>query len=432
MDEIFMAYDVRGRDITTHDAFLLGRSLGTFFPNTSCLVGWDSRATSPKLAEHLIEGLRMSGLNVTIGGFMPGPVCYFKIHNNFDFGIYITASHLPKEYNGFKIVMKDGTGIDPEDLKKVKEIFYSFKFSKEQPGDVKQDLTITNDYTRFIRENFGRLPIKCVIDCFNGSTGINVFNLLDSKVINSEPLPDFGGRDPEPSEENLHRTAKLVVDQGADFGVGLDGDGDRSVFIDEKGNVIDGNKMTMLFAKYAIKRRPGPVVAPVSVSSFLEKVVYPQKVIWCKVGHTFIEKTLVQNNASFGGEYSSHFYWNEFYPFSDGILSTFMLAKLINDTGKKFSELLAEVPDIYVVKGEVEFPTHEIKERVANQIISKLKEEHTNAITLDGIKFKDGEEYILIRQSQTRHTVKVFVESKDKQRAKEILNNYLDYIRSFQ
>ena len=105
-EDFFMAYDVRGRDISTHDAFLLGRALGSQFSGT-CFVGWDCREQSPILAQHLIEGLRSSGIKVTNGELMPGPAAYFNTFNKYDFGVYITASHLPSEYNGFKIMLKE-------------------------------------------------------------------------------------------------------------------------------------------------------------------------------------------------------------------------------------------------------------------------------------------------------------------------------------
>ncbi len=436
VDKIFLAYDIRGKNITTHEAFLVGRAIGSFFTGT-CFVGRDSRETSPQLAEHLIEGLRSSGINVTVGGLMPGPACYYKTMGNFDFGVYVTASHLPPEYNGFKIILRDGSSIDPSDLQKISSIFANFDFKKEEPVPVKEDITALNDYCRFLEKTFGRKNVKCIIDCFNGATSViskRVFSmLLDAKTINDAPLPDFGGKDPEPSKSNLKMLQQEVLRNNALFGVGLDGDGDRSVFVDEKGNVIDGNRMTMLFAKHLLLKHKGVIVAPVSISRLLEtKIVRPLggKVVWCKVGHTFIEKELLRNNAIFGGEFSCHFYWNEFFPYSDGIFSSLMLAKILSETGKTLSELLSELPQVYVVKGEVEFPSHNEKERVASILIQKYLKAHPDALTMDGIKFKDSNAYILIRPSMTRHTVKVFVEAENEELAKAKLEEYISIVQS--
>jgi phosphomannomutase/phosphoglucomutase len=385
----------------------------------------------------LIEGLRSSGIEVTSAGLMPGPACYFNTFNKFDFGVFVTASHLPPEYNGFKIIMRDGSSIDPKDLLKVKELFLNFKFNKPSPKPVKQDITALNDYHSFLRQEFGRLGVKCVIDCFNACTGLssNLFEeLLDARVINSEALPDFGGRHPEPSEKNLKEVQDLVIKSKASFGVGLDGDGDRSVFIDEGGVVIDGNKMTMLFAKNVLEHNKGGViVAPVSVSNLLEsKVVKPLggEVVWCPVGHTFIEKELIKHDGVFGGEFSSHFYWNEFYPFSDGVLSTLMLARIIKESGKKLSELVGELPQVFVVKEESEFKSHSDKEKVANLLVKNMLVKHPEALTMDGIKFVDGDVSVLLRQSQTRHTVKVFIEAEDKVLANKKLDEYFQLIES--
>ena len=205
-EDAFMAYDIRGKELDTHDAFILGRALGSYFTGT-CFVSWDCRKLSPLLGQHLIEGLRTSGIKVTIGGFMPGPAGYYKTMNNYDFGVYITASHLPPEYNGFKIIMKDGSSIDPNDLLNVKKIFNTFKFNKADPVPAKQDIMAINDYAGFLEKEFGRMEIKCVIDCLNASTGVlseRVFKrLLDARVINDTPKPDFGGKSPEPTDKNL-------------------------------------------------------------------------------------------------------------------------------------------------------------------------------------------------------------------------------------
>ncbi|MBD3312058.1 hypothetical protein GF352_01225 [archaeon] len=434
-DDLFMAYDIRGRGLSTHDAFLIGRGLGSEF-NGSCFVGFDSRELSPVLSQHLVEGLRSSGIRVITGGLMPGPACYFNTFNNYDFGVYVTASHLPSDYNGFKIIMNDGSSIDPQDLLRVKNRVLNFKFNKPSPVPVKQDITSLNNYSSFLREEFGLLGVKCVIDCFNASSGLmtGLFNsLLDARVLNDEPMPDFGGRHPEPSDKNLREVQDRVVSSGAAFGVGLDGDADRSVFVDELGEVVDGNKMTMLFAKNVLERTKGVVVAPVSVSNLLEsEIVEPLggEMVWCPVGHTFIEKELVKHKGVFGGEYSSHFYWNEFYPFSDGVLSTLMLARIIKESKKKLSELVSELPGVFVVKDEVEFDSHQEKSSVAAALTKRFIKEYPDALTMDGVKFIEGGVSVLLRQSQTRHTVKVFVEAGDKSIANQKLSEYVKVIKA--
>ena len=436
-EDAFMAYDIRGKELDTHDAFILGRALGSYFTGT-CFVSWDCRKLSPLLGQHLIEGLRTSGIKVTIGGFMPGPAGYYKTMNNYDFGVYITASHLPPEYNGFKIIMKDGSSIDPNDLLNVKKIFNTFKFNKADPVPAKQDIMAINDYAGFLEKEFGRMEIKCVIDCLNASTGVlseRVFKrLLDARVINDTPKPDFGGKSPEPTDKNLGELKEAVVKTKSKFGIALDGDGDRGVFVDETGKTVSGNLMTMLFSKKILEKKKGVIVAPVSVSSMLEtKVVKPMggSVAWCQVGHTFIEKELLKKKGLFGGEESSHFYFNEHYPFSDGVISALMLARILKESGKKFSELINELPNLHVSKEEVEFNTHKEKEDVAKQIINHLLTIHPDANTMDGAKFIDGESAILLRPSQTRHTVKVFVEAESEEIMNAKLDEYVKLINSF-
>ena len=434
-DDIFLAYDIRGRNITTHDSFLVGKALGSVLTGT-CVVGYDSRKTSPELTEHLIEGLRTSGIKVINIGLVPVPVCYYKVFKNYDFGVYVTGSHLPADYNGFKISLRNGVTIDEGRLLKVKESFYKFKFKSGMAG-VSVDITALNDYASFLEATFGKLPVKCVVDCFNASTSVlsnRVFsNLLNARVINDGLLPDFGGRNPEPCEENLGGLRREVLKTKSSFGVGLDGDGDRSVFIDEKGVVINGNLMTLLFAKNVLKRRGGGlIVVPVSISSRIESFVkqYGGRVLWCRVGHRFIEEELFNNKGVLGGEFSSHFYFNEYYPFSDGIISTLMLARMIHESGKKLSELVNELPRIIVVKEEIEFPTHKAKNAAMKRVKHELLKAHPNALTIDGVKFSlnDGSS-VLVRASETRHTVKVYAESGSKDKAKLLLKEYASLIK---
>ncbi len=435
-EEIFMAYDIRGLSITTHDSFILGKALGNVFSG-NCVVGHDSRGSSPVLTEHLIEGLRQSGINVDNIGLVPNPACYYKVYNNYDFGVYVTASHLPPEYNGYKIILRNGMSIDQVRFQKVKESFYKFKF-KAGTGTVRMNITALNDYASFLEREFGKSDIKRVIDCFSGAASVlskRVFSsLLKATVINDSPLPDFGGRAPEPTESNLTAVIKEVIKNKADFGVGLDGDGDRSVFVTDKGEVIDGNLMTMLFAKYLlIKKGGGIIVVPPSVSSSIEDLAkkYGGKVVWCKVGHSYIEEELVKNKGLFGGEESSHFYWNEYYPFSDGILSMLMLAKILKETKKKFGELVSELPKIFVLKDEIEFPTHKAKEAAMKRIEKDLLKFHPNALTLDGVKFKVNEGSVLVRHSVTRHTIKVFAESDTKEKTTALLKEYVDFVKGY-
>jgi len=436
-DDFFMAYDIRGREITTHDAFLIGRALGSELEG-DCFIGRDCREKSPLLSQHLIEGLRSSGIRVTNGGEMPNPAAYFNTFKKYDFGVYITASHLPANYSGFKIIMRDGSSIDPEILKKIKQRFIDYDFNKVDSEPVKQDITALNDYARFLEQEFGKLGTPCVIDCLNASGGYvtdTIFKqLLNAKVIRGKPLPDFNGVHPEPTEKNLKQLQEEVKNSSAYFGVGLDGDGDRSVFVDEKGEFIDGNKMTMLFAKNILEQKKGVIVAPVSVSKLLEtKVVKPLggKMVWCPVGHTFIEKELVKHKGLFGGEYSSHFYFNEFYPFSDGVMSTLMLARILKESGKKLSQLVAELPKVFVVKEEVEFDTHEQKQKAATLLVRNFLIQHPQALTMDGIKFMKDDACILLRPSQTCHTVKAFVEAEDKELAENVLADYVKIIESY-
>ncbi|MCS7105749.1 MAG: hypothetical protein NZ942_00300, partial [Candidatus Aenigmarchaeota archaeon] len=258
-----------------------------------------------------------------------------------------------------------------------------------------------------------------------------LFKNFGIEVIGLHEKPDKDFYDferPEPTSENLKLLIQKVKEKKALFGVAFDGDADRSVFVDDKGRKLNGSLVSAIFLRSFLKRKKGKVILTADCSSELKKIVEKMgsKLIWWRVGHGFIERKCVEENAIFGGEQSSHFYFNEFYPFSDGILATLLMVKILNESKKKLSYFVSKIKLNPTEKLYINAGNDETKIKV----IEKIKSEFPNALNLmDGIKIELNKiEWVLIRASQTMPEINLCIEAKDEKRLKELVKKYSEFI----
>jgi len=433
---IFRAYDIRGiygKDLTDEIVLRLGKAVGTFLKGSeSICIGYDTRASSKKIFKNFSSGIASTGCEVISLGLVPNPTVYFNAWKNRIFGCMITASHGPKEWNGFKLIEPDGTSFI-EDIERVKKIFAFGNFIKRR-GRIIENKNGFKEYKKFLHKKFGILEGKIVVECFGGVgfKAIEIFKDLDLKVVglHAKPKADFYGiKKPEPKGKNLELLKKTVKKKKADFGVAFDGDADRAVFVDDKGRELNGSLMSAIFIKDILSRKKGKIILTADCASELEGLVkrLGGKLIWWRVGHGFIEKKCLEEKALFAGEQSSHFYFNEFYPFSDGILSTLYLVRILSKEGKKLSEMVNKIKlnpteKIYIHAGSDEKKL---------KVIEELKKEFPKALNLmDGIKIEvNKKEWVLIRASQTLPEINLCAEGKNKKRLKEIIRKYSALIK---
>ncbi len=281
--------------------------------------------------------------------------------------------------------------------------------------------------------------MKIVLDHGNGSSGVIAPELLEElgcEVVNISLEPDgkFPNRNPEPKKDNLVFLQKRVKELKADFGCAFDGDADRSVFVDDTGRFLDGSVMTCFFAREVLKEHEHAyVVASVDMSSALKKVVEDAggNLVWCAVGMKNIEHGLIENKAMFGGEVSSHFYFNDFYPFSDGILSCAKLAMILSAKTRKFSELVDELPHYPIKHAKFNAKNHELKFKAFNKIKEDLSKDY-DINTIDGVKFfLNNTDWVLIRPSNTEPVIRITVEASNNEDLEEIFNKFTKLIRKF-
>jgi phosphomannomutase/phosphoglucomutase len=433
---IFRAYDIRGiygKDLTDEVAFKIGKALGTFLKGREKVcMGFDTRASSPILFEKLASGLVSTGCEVINLGMVPNPIVYFFAWKNKIFGCIITSSHNPKEWNGFKLIKPDGTSF-LEEIKEIERIFDSEVFLKGN-GKIVDYRNAIKDYEDFLTKRIGRVKGKIVAEFFGGAGTVasSVFKNFGLEVIGLHEKPDenfYGFERPEPKGENLKLLKETVKKEKALFGVAFDGDADRSIFVDDKGRELNGSIVSGVFIKDILKRKKGKIILTADCANGLKKITerLGGKLIWWRVGHGFIEKKCVEEKALFAGEQSSHFYFNEFYPFSDGILATLLLSKILYKSKKRLSKLVDEMKLNPVEKLYIDAKTDEKKLK----IIEKIKREFPKALDLmDGIRIQLNEtEWVLIRASQTLPEINLCVEAKNQKRLKKIIDEYSSIIK---
>ncbi len=432
---IFRAYDIRGiygKDLTEKIMLNIGKALGTFLGgNKNVCVGYDTRKSSKKLFEAFSSGLTYTGCNVISLGLVANPMLYFYVWKNKVFGALITASHNPKNWNGLKMVRPNGVSFIKE-IKKIKEIYDSKNFIKGKGKVTKAD--VIKSYKKFLESKFGVVRKKVVVECFGAAsvTALPILRSLGLDVIGLHDKPDgnfFGFTRPEPKGENLNMLKKAVKREGADLGVAFDGDSDRSVFVDDRGREPNVSSIISVFVEHILKKRRGSILLTADCASEIEDIAkeFGGKTIWWRVGHGFIEEKSAKEKVLFAGEQSSHLYFNEFYPFSDGILATIYLAKILSESKKTLSELVDEIKIHPIEKLYINVENDENKIR----IIESLKKRYPNALDImDGIKMKLNDvEWVLIRASQTNPEINLCVEARNENRMKDIIREYTKLVK---
>ncbi len=421
-ENIFRAYDIRGiykTQINEELAYKLGKSFATLNLG-KIVVGRDCRIGGGSLKEELIRGLVESGAEVIDIGVVPTPLVIFSVgYYGFDGGISITASHNPKEYQGFLLYNKEGVGIGLENgLNEIKELVHSEKFMEGEGCIIRKN--ILEDHINFVssRVNVKNIKMKVVVDCGNGVASVVLPKLLSRFGIEYYSLfceldGNFPNRDPEPRRENLKALQKKVVELKADCGFGYDGDADRVVGVDEKGNILNPNQFFSVLIKSYLENKKEKVVHDSLSSLTIQELVkyYKGLPIGCRVGHVFIQKKLLEESAVVGGEISGHYFFREIFGADDAALATLKVLEYLNKKKIKLSEAYKEIPNYYFdsirikTKDEEKFPFIE-------NLKLEFKEKGYKTDCLDGVKIIFDDSWVLFRASNTEPKISIAYESK--------------------
>jgi len=443
MGKLFGTFGVRGianEKITPDFALRMGMAFGTMLKREGrkkplVVVGRDTRVSGEMLKNALISGLLGVGCDVIDVGIAPTPaIQWATAHFNADGGAVITASHNPPEYNGIKLLEPNGMGLKKEREAVVEDVFFNEDFDKakwDEIGDVREE-NIIQPYIEAIKARVDVEAIKerrpfVVVDTSNGAGSLTLPYLLRElgcKVVSVNAHPDghFPARNPEPNEENLKDFMKIVKALGADFGVAQDGDADRAVFIDENGRFIQGDKTFALVADAVLRENGGGLlVTTIATSNLLDDIARRNnaEVMRTKVGDLIVARALLEHNGTIGGEENGGVIFPDFVLGRDGAMTTAKIVEIFAKSGKKFSELIDDLPKYY------QFKTKRHVEGDRRAIVSKIAElaqaEGYTVDTTDGTKLLFDDGWVLIRASGTEPIIRVFSEAKSEEKAKEYL-----------
>lgn len=416
-ENIFKQYDIRGiyeEDLKAKDAELIGKAFGTYIKRkgeNEAVVGRDNRKSSPQLFDALVKGLLDTGVNVKDIGVVISPIFYYATHlYGIKSGIMITASHNPAKYNGFKI-QYGGRTLYGKELQDIRQIILNDDFEKGQGTLTAQ--SPVKDYMTMIKEKIvlsGR-RLKVVADCGNGTAGLFVPDLLNELGCEAIPLycdsnPDFPNHFPDPVRpENLEDLKKAVIANNADLGVGFDGDGDRLGVVDNKGNIIWGDMLMILFWREILPKYPKtPAIVEVKCSETLVDEIKKLggEPVFYKTGHSLIKAKMKELNAVFTGEMSGHmFFADEYFGYDDALYACARLLRIISKSGTTLADLLADIPKTYATPElRIECPEEE-KSRYVEKAKEYFKTLSYPLIDVDGVRVQFENGWGLVRASNT-------------------------------
>ncbi|MCB9496245.1 MAG: phosphomannomutase/phosphoglucomutase [Fibrobacteria bacterium] len=446
---IFRENDIRGLvdpSLSPAAVYAIGRAYATLLTEAGAkaiAVGGDVRLHTPEIKTNLIRAVRDGGIHVVDIGTVTTPVAYYAAFEMpVDGAAMITASHNPKEYNGFKLGIGKTT-IRGDEIRRLFDLASTGEWSTGQGGYREHDLI--SEYRTKLKGLFsfgknGRKP-KVVYDPANAAGAIFGADLLEElgcEVIRlyCDVDGNFPNHHPDPTvPKYLVDLQKAVVEHGADLGIGIDGDGDRLGVIDDTGRWIPGDLVTLLMARPILAEQPGaPIIFEVKSSKALVdgiKAAGGEPVMW-KVGHSLLKSKMKETSAPLAGEVSGHmFFADRWYGFDDAMYATCRVIELLDRTGQKLSQLASDIP-FYPSTPEIraECGTDAEKFRIARTAVDWFRRNH-ETIDIDGVRivFPDG--WGLIRASNTQPDLVLRFEASTHERVQEIKEYVFSKLREF-
>jgi phosphomannomutase/phosphoglucomutase len=460
--QIFRGYDIRGlvdKDLNEEVVLGLGKAYGTYIKRRGikkAIVGRDCRTTSPLYAQKITEGLNWAGIDtIDIGMNLVGTFYWSQYFLNCEGGVYVSASHNPASYNGFKIAIGFSETLVSEQIQELRQMMEGDDFEaggapaspelqRGEPGK-NEEKNIRQDYFDDILK---RLPLnkkfKVVIDpsCSTaGEIAPEFLRQAGCEVVESNCKidPSFPIGTPDPTESKVaRRLREKVLAEGADVGFSYDADGDRIGIVDDKGTIIWNDVLLALFAADVLAGHPG---AKIMFNTLCSKVV-PETILasggepfmW-RTGHSFLKKKNQKVKAAFIGELSGHFFFSaDFYNHDDGLYSALRLISFLDKSGQKLSEVLASLPK-YISSPEIKlFCAEEKKVGLMGEISPILKKDFPEAEIIDderagdGIRLELPDSMFVVRYSQNGPYITIKFESKTQEKydsLREYINKLL-------
>ena len=439
---IFKAYDIRGIvpiDLDEDIAYLVGRAFASYIASPQVVVGRDMRLSGPGLMAAVVRGLTQQGADVLDIGLVSTDQFYYACATTGLPGMMVTASHNPKQYNGFKMVRKmpyllsGDAGI--QDIRRLVE-------SESFPSPSRQGQVIPRDFKEAFVEKVLSIidvkalrPLKVVVDTANGAAGPmlqEVYRHLPVKLTGMYLEPDGSlpnhGLDPL-QPENRAELQERVVTEGADVGFAFDGDGDRFFTIDDRGNFISGDFLTAIMASYLLETHPGA------------KVIYDARASWAvpdlilaaggiplieRVGHAFIKRRMADEQAIFAGEVTGHYYFEDFFYADSGIVPSLLLLEILSRRNVRLSDLLQPLEEKYFISGEINSTVKDPQGRMAELLRIYHDGER---LELDGVSITYPTWHFNVRSSNTEPLLRLNLEAKTQAEMEQRRDELLKILR---
>jgi len=444
---IFRAYDIRGlynTDISPELFYKIGVAAGTFtkkvLKGTRLTIGNDIRLSSPTLAHAFIAGVAATGIHVVYTGTTAfGQTLYKGGELKHDLVAYVTASHLPAEWNGIKFYYGDGVGLNEQHLQQIRD------FVLHNTGMVAEWNTIgtvttvdaTASYKKYLTAKFRfKKKLRVALDCGGGSMTLSAPEIftavgLDMVPVFCEPDPLFSKRPSDPKPKNLTMLVDTVKKQKCAFGVAFDGDGDRAVIVDNTGKIFSADETGIIIGKHGLSQKKGTVIVNVECSKAVPEQLNPlgYRVKQIQVGHTFLTLEAKQEKALLGIESSGHLILPEYFLFDDAIVVPLKIAQILETTGRSLHDLVTEIPMYPRRKEEID-----CADQIKFQVIDQLKQDYSKAYpdvnTLDGIRVNLKEGWVLIRASNTSPILRLTVEANTEETAEKLYKTFHDHTQT--
>ena len=444
-ENIFRGYDIRGivpTEIDEDSAYTIGLGFGTHIKKmgkTTCIVGHDNRLSSENLNKALKEGIKQTGINIIDIGLVTTPMYYYaciklKVYS----GVMVTASHNPKDDNGFKFAFDEAGNCKGQEIQDFLAEIQEGNFETGQGSETTYD--IKYDYLKLYRTNlnFGDRKVKVVIDPGNGTTSIiaeELYKMFPIEVItiNGESDGHFPNHHPDPCiEANLEQLKAKVLETGADVGLGFDGDGDRLGVVSNTAKFIPTDKYMIMIIRDIINKVEKKeflydVKCSKSLSDEIEKL--GGKGLCYRTGNSYTKAKVRDDDLPFGGELSGHVYFRDRWPgFDSGLYAGLRLLEILSNTDKTCDDLLEGINEYYSTE-ELKFKaSDDTKFDVVDKVLEYAKSKGYKYIDIDGVRVEFNDGWALVRASNTGPNITARFEATTKERLQELQDEFIGVV----
>lgn len=442
---IFREYDIRGvvdKDLTDDVVRDIGRGFGTYVVRhggKAMSLGGDVRLSTGRFRELITEGALSTGLNVIDIGTVPTPVLYYSLYVlPVDGSMMITGSHNPPDMNGFKLNLGEDS-VYGEEIQKIRELIERGDFEEGEGESSSEDVVPRYKDAVLERIELER-PLKVIADCGNGCASLVAGDLLRSlgcelTTLFCEPDGRFPNHHPDPTVlENLSDLIAALRSQGADIGIGYDGDADRVGVVDEHGEVVFADQMLALLAREVLERGPAKVVFDVKCSQALVEDIEAHggtPIMW-KTGHSLLKEKIKEEGAPIGGEMSGHMVLPEgYYNIDDAIYASCRILQMVSRSDRTLSEMVATLPAYHStpeIRGET--TDDATKFEIVRKAVDYFKANY-DVIDVDGVRILFGDGWGLVRASNTQPVIVMRFEARSRERLQEIRELVTSKLREF-